>query len=1746
MSSPIIETVVLDKCPKHTRVLDCVDGGVFDQGLVQQHTESYNLFMRDDLGIVLDKSKPIRVDVRVGTKKEIEIRRAKEERKQKRKLAALERLNVKTRTASEKKKTRGATSSTAATSTSAVPSTLSVKQKTDEEKKDEKKDEKTKDRDGDSKMDNEKAREKEKPFQWPSHLPKLDEFFEMKKKEKKAQFKVLQEQGRDAVGTRYCIVVKPYDHHMARPTWKPLKNLFGVRVHEKDPNAHEYESNTVVKPETLSSKSKNKATAAAAKAKNQNKSKTKRINKRTKENKTKTTDEKNGNGNENTNAEGKTDGQGEKGNEQDEKKDGKDDNDKEVPLLPYDCGRFDKNYGGKLSSKIRIYLEVTLWNEEKQLDIVNEYPLPHNGETVQLASEIMVMLFSNYCNLTEREFPHKRLSDTELVALKEDPINTGGYFIENGKPVVVVQEETNASFDIRTRQGKGDDPFAEFEGQEPDSIYNTDKFSIRFDRVASTKDDVRKRNRTDTASQTLGTAKKKPSRISNIFTPWKDFDMQKEGQEITENRPKLFAQIKNDIYNDDGEKISDKTRMKLAIQKMAAQEMSLKTAFAKRRVLKAQLNIGEQTVVLPLVVMFRAFGIMTIEEIEKYVFLMDTPEVFAKYRDELRYSCKADEGVNTQHEALLRIGKLKTKSGETLTPHELAKQGKYFLQHRMYRHLGIEDSLKTWKAKLMFMSLIVNQQLKRLVDINNATKREHFENRHVVIPREVLRMTARSGYRVFIDAMTQLLRKDCYKLIHDSLADSFKSCDVFKREMRKLKSRRDRVKNPTTNSGVKGTMETLNKRQTASNQDHVVDRVNKHTGAGLRSYNQTRVGFFDLVITAIGEGSGLVNDRAILATVTMGLPTAHRNMIIEQLVLPRLLPCDSILQSEPLPFNLDPPPPPSPTPTPHTMSFEEEEEEEKQEETPNEAEEKKEKKEKKKEKKKENPENGKEEKKKTEEKTKWQQAPPGSVIVMFDGCFLGVEPNPAELYQLLRDVKLHPDATTRMRQMGIVWKKPEHEIVIKTDAGRMIQPQWLLDEKTQHIRITKSLAERWQREEEALSKGQQDLRDPLFDPLWDPETIAVTRHERQKREELKAEWRNLVRSACIEWRDVLSQNYSLVCPFYPILYGLRPEMDERLKGDGQAKYETCLIHPVALLGNVSSNLPFVDYTNNIRQVYEGSMIKQNVSAAPAHNAKLLNTKTIFMLVYAQLPLVRTRSSAYAFGDVLPSYINVLETYMNYNGNNEEDARQTTKLAIDTGMALIDQSVTEHFETWPTREMAIEDLIARIEQRSKRRKIPKRQQKALSVSMFSKKLGSKHMGTSTTKRKPKNTGSHPTGTSGPASTGSVIDKRTKAGRANSKLKSSTLASSSSSASATSMSTTAGDNNSNDAGSGSGNGSGNGNGSVADAVQPHINPSVADLNEMQQQQHLQQQQQQQIIDEDEYEKKKNNFSDELGELYSTYIYEEHPAVITEQMLEHMSVADMENVFRDQKINPKTNIVYENSKMGFKDTLYRLVIITESDLENYLEKNRIRQESQSRNANGNHGDHGDHGEEGIRDEETFEDLPIRYRRVYINQHQTTIASRVIINPDEKGMLRINIILDRKRNSELGDKFSDRNGAKGVNSEMLRIEETPWRDKDGVFVEAISNSHSIPTRKPYGRIYEIVRSAVAVQHPDLVLTGDDLPIHLMAQFSSKIMASKPWENEMDQITCEFLSRMSTAALTWKKTEVASKDAFNISNGIM
>lgn len=107
------------------------------------------------------------------------------------------------------------------------------------------------------------------------------------------------------------------------------------------------------------------------------------------------------------------------------------------------------------------------------------------------------------------------------------------------------------------------------------------------------------------------------------------------------------------------------------------------------------------------------------------------------------------------------------------------------------------------------------------------------------------------------------------------------------------------------------------------------------------------------------------------------------------------------------------------------------------------------------------------------------------------------------------------------------------------------------------------------------------------------------------------------------------------------------------------------IEPFTILGAVAGLIPYPHHNQSPRNTYQCAMGKQAIGAI-AHNQFIRIDSLLYVMVYPQKPLVKTRAIELIKYDKLPAGQNAIVAVMSYSGYDIEDALVLNKASLDRG------------------------------------------------------------------------------------------------------------------------------------------------------------------------------------------------------------------------------------------------------------------------------------------------------------------------------------------------------------------------------------------------------------------------------------------------------------------------------------------------
>ncbi|KAK9461659.1 uncharacterized protein V1516DRAFT_672612 [Lipomyces oligophaga] len=232
---------------------------------------------------------------------------------------------------------------------------------------------------------------------------------------------------------------------------------------------------------------------------------------------------------------------------------------------------------------------------------------------------------------------------------------------------------------------------------------------------------------------------------------------------------------------------------------------------------------------------------------------------------------------------------------------------------------------------------------------------------------------------------------------------------------------------------------------------------------------------------------------------------------------------------------------------------------------------------------------------------------PGSYGIFLNGTLLGITRTPLKFVHRFRTLRRKGKMSTFISFNINNHQKAVH---IATDGGRICRPLIIVDEgiprvTTQHI--------------DALKEGKM-----VFD--------------------------DFLKTGLVEYLDVNEENDCVIAIY-----------------DSQINKSTTHleIEPFTILGAVAGLIPYPHHNQSPRNTYQCAMGKQAIGAIAYNQLQRIDT-LLYLMVYPQQPMVKTRTIELIQYDKLPAGQNATVAVMSYSGYDIEDALVLNKASIDRG------------------------------------------------------------------------------------------------------------------------------------------------------------------------------------------------------------------------------------------------------------------------------------------------------------------------------------------------------------------------------------------------------------------------------------------------------------------------------------------------
>lgn len=178
---------------------------------------------------------------------------------------------------------------------------------------------------------------------------------------------------------------------------------------------------------------------------------------------------------------------------------------------------------------------------------------------------------------------------------------------------------------------------------------------------------------------------------------------------------------------------------------------------------------------------------------------------------------------------------------------------------------------------------------------------------------------------------------------------------------------------------------------------------------------------------------------------------------------------------------------------------------------------------------------------------------------------------------------------------------------------------------------------------------------------------VTSEHIRQLKAK-KTTFDDFLRAGLIEYLDVNEENDSFIA-----LY-------EKEIRDNTTHLE---IEPFTLLGAVAGLIPYPHHNQSPRNTYQCAMGKQAIGAIAYNEFRRIDT-LLYLMVYPQKPMVKTKTIELIGYDKLPAGQNCMVAVMSYSGYDIEDALVLNKASIDRGFGRcqVMRKATVQMKTYP--------------------------------------------------------------------------------------------------------------------------------------------------------------------------------------------------------------------------------------------------------------------------------------------------------------------------------------------------------------------------------------------------------------------------------------------------------------------------------
>ena len=265
--------------------------------------------------------------------------------------------------------------------------------------------------------------------------------------------------------------------------------------------------------------------------------------------------------------------------------------------------------------------------------------------------------------------------------------------------------------------------------------------------------------------------------------------------------------------------------------------------------------------------------------------------------------------------------------------------------------------------------------------------------------------------------------------------------------------------------------------------------------------------------------------------------------------------------------------------------------------------------------------------------------------IFINGEWLGLTLKPIELYEYFKQCRIIGQID---KTVSIILDNFNNEIRLNCDGGRMYRPL-LIVKKNSLILNNKMLEE-------------------------------IELNENRNNKDKILNWNDFIYkyNNAVEYIDVEEAEMTMVAMYPTDIQREYKKMNKIIENPNingsqinryddtlYVEYTHCELHPMLMLGVVSSNIPFLNHNQSPRNYYSFAQTRQGISI---YSTNYKNRNDLSYIMYnPQIPLVKSVSTNYTNMIHMPYGINCIVAIACYTGYNQEDSIIINKSALDRGL-----------------------------------------------------------------------------------------------------------------------------------------------------------------------------------------------------------------------------------------------------------------------------------------------------------------------------------------------------------------------------------------------------------------------------------------------------------------------------------------------